>query len=437
MNTPHHTLPATGSPVPPSSDPASTDLPTPLWRLLAPICGMVFLQFFAMGLPLAVLPVHVAGVLGYSSLMVGIVVGAQSVVTLLTRHRSGTRTDTRGPRDAVTLGLRVSVASGVAYLAALSVRDATGALVLLLVARGLLGLGESLVIVGGLAWSMALAGRQRSGLVMAWVGIAMYGGIAAGAPVGTALTGLAGFRAAAVAATIVPLAGIPLARLARSVRVSPGPSATLRSITRSILLPGTALALATVSFGAIAGFSALMYEARGWSHSAAPLTAFGIAYIAARLLFGGLPDRFGGARVALGSIAVTALGQAAMWTAPSPGVAAAAAALTGAGFSLTFPSLGILAMEHVPPHNRGVALGAYVAFFDATMGLGIPALGAVVSTLGYRSAYLGGLLSAVASLTLVATPQVRAWRTSDGLATRALTTTGSAEAHFAITTEEA
>ena len=43
-------------------------------------------------------------------------------------------------------------------------------------------MGESLVITAALAWGVSLAGRERSGVVMAWVGIAMYGALALGAP---------------------------------------------------------------------------------------------------------------------------------------------------------------------------------------------------------------------------------------------------------------
>src|SRR5512139_3167991 len=71
----------------------------PLWRELAPICLMVFMEFLAMGLPLPVLPVRVHETLGFGSFAIGIAIGAQSWVTLVTRHMAGTRSDQRGPRS--------------------------------------------------------------------------------------------------------------------------------------------------------------------------------------------------------------------------------------------------------------------------------------------------------------------------------------------------
>jgi MFS family permease len=124
------------------------------------------------------------------------------------------------------------------------------------------------------------------------------------------------------------------------------------------------------------------------------MSAFGAAYVLARLLFGSLPDRFGGARIAILSAALAALGQLGMWLATSGTIAVAAAALTGFGFSLAFPSFGVEAIRRVPPQNRGVALGAYAA----CLGLGVPLLGMVVSLRGYAAAFGAGCIAALLSL---------------------------------------
>jgi len=70
---------------------------------------MVFTEILAMGFPLPVLPVRVHDTLGFGSFVVGLAIGAQSWVTLLTGLVSGTRSDRHGPRYAAILGLAVSV----------------------------------------------------------------------------------------------------------------------------------------------------------------------------------------------------------------------------------------------------------------------------------------------------------------------------------------
>lgn len=369
-----------------------------LSQALAPLCLIVFLEFLAMGLPLPVLPLHVHDTLGFGALLVGVVVGMQSVATLVTRNRAGTHADRRGPHHAATLGLALSIAAGA--LSALSTLFASSGtrLVILLAGRALLGLGESLVITSALAWAVALAGRERSGLVMAWIGIAMYAALAAGAPVGAALHASAGFGVLSLAAALAPaLAFVPLA-LARQVQPVGGVRLPFRAVVGLIWLPGLGLALAAVGFGAIAAYSALYFAHQGWRYASLAMTAFGAAYIVARLAFGTFPDRFGGARVAVASVALAVVGQAGMWLATSGAMAVAFAAITGAGFSLSFPSFGVVALGQVPAQNRGVALGAYTACFDAAMGLGVPALGAAVSVVGYRGAFAVGATAAVGAL---------------------------------------
>jgi MFS family permease len=372
----------------------------PLWRDLAPICIMVFLEFLAMGLPLPVLPVRVHGALGFGSFVVGIVIGAQSWATLVTRHSAGTRTDDRGPRRAAVIGLLVSVVASSLYAVSTVVASASGSLTVLLLGRALLGVGESFVITAALAWGVALAGRERSGLVMAWVGIAMYGAIAVGAPLGATLDAHVGFVGMAIVAALAPALGIGSAFVVRTGRPVGGSRLPFHRVAALIWVPGAGLALCALGFGAIAAFGTLLFHAHGWPHAALAMTAFGAAFVLARLLFGGLPDRFGGATIAAGSALVAMIGQVGMWLATSGPIAVAAAALTGLGFSLAFPSFGVEAIKRVPAQNRGVALGAYTACFDLTMGVGVPLLGATVGTFGYGAAFALGAMAAAASLVI-------------------------------------
>lgn len=379
----------------PQTPPAISLLPA-----LAPICAIVFLEFLAIGLPLPVLPMHVHGALGFGSFVVGIAIGMQSWATLATRHAAGTRTDAQGPRRAAMLGLLISVAAGTIYSVSSTLSDSVVSLLVLLLGRVLLGVGESLVITAALAWGVALAGPQRSGLVMAWVGIAMYGAIAVGAPLGSALDAQAGFLGVSLVSALAPLAGIGALLLARPVTPLGGARLPFRRIAKQIGLPGAGLALAALGFGAIAAFGTLLFNERGWSHSALAMTAFGTAFVLSRLLFGALPDRFGGARIAAASAAVATVGQLAIWFASSGTMAVAASALTGLGFSLAFPAFGIEAIRGVPPQNRGVALGAYTACFDLALGVGVPLLGVVVGTFGYSAAFAVGALAATGSLVI-------------------------------------
>jgi predicted MFS family arabinose efflux permease len=235
---------------------------------------------------------------------------------------------------------------------------------------------------------------------MAWVGIAMYGALALGSPLGTALDARYGFVAMALAAALAPVAGMGAALLARPVQPVGGTGLPFRRIAAMIALPGAGLALSAVGFGAIAAFGTLLFHARGWPYAALAMSAFGAAFVLARSIFSGLPDRFGGATIAAASALVVTIGQLGMWLSTSEPMAVTSAALTGLGFSLAFPSFGVEAIRRVPAQSRGVALGAYTACFDLTMGVGVPLLGVAVGAFGYAAAFAIGALAGAASLVI-------------------------------------
>lgn len=72
-----------------------------------------------------------------------------------------------------------------------------------------------------------------------------------------------------------------------------------------------------------------------------------------------------------------------LWLAPNPNLALAGAALTGFGFSLVFPALGVEAVNLVPAASRGAAVGAYSLFIDLSLGITGPVAGAVAAGFGF------------------------------------------------------
>ena len=152
-------------------------------------------------------------------------------------------------------------------------------------------------------------------------------------------------------------------------------------------LPGVGLALSSVGFGAMTAFVALVFAARGWSVWPA-FTIFAVAFILARVLFGDLADRVGGARVALVCVLIEAAGQALIWLAPWSALALLGAALTGFGFSLVYPGFGVEAVRRAPPQNRGLAMGAYTACLDVALALASPALGLIANAAGLDIVFL-------------------------------------------------
>lgn len=380
----------------------ATDPQSDVVRQLLPFSLAVFLGFLAIGIPLPALPGQVGHALGFGNVIVGCVVGAQSLATLLTRQFAGRLCDTRGPKLTALLGFCAASAAVLIYLVSdMAVSQPLLGLALLVVGRLLLGLGESLFITATATWSIARVGAQHAGRAMAWQGMAMYGALAVGAPLGSLLLDRGGFKSVAVCALLCPLAGAWLASRWADVAPTRGHGVSFLRVLRAIWLPGLGLALASSGFGTMAAFLPPRYQAAGWSNPGAALTAFGVTYIVMRLFFGGVPDRIGGYRVAAVSLLVEALGQVLIWHAGSATMALLGAAITGVGYSLVFPSLGVEAMKRVSRESRGLVIGAYLACFDLGLAMAGPVAGVVAQGFGVRSAFLASALAAAVSVTLI------------------------------------
>lgn len=368
-------------------------------RQLLPIALAVFVGFLTIGLPLPVLPLHLHDTLGMGTLAVGVVIGAQFAAALLSRAWAGAMADTQGARRAVIAGLVLAACSGLAYLASLAfVATPATSVGVLLLGRLLLGCAESLVVTGALSWGVGLVGPHNAGKVMAWVGVAMYGAYAAGAPAGVALQAQWGSGGVAAATVLTPLLALVLVAGLRPVAPSALRRTPFYQVLGAVWLPGLGLALSSVGFGVITAFVALLFAAMEWGNAALAFTCFGLAFIGARLLFGHLPDQLGGARVALVCVLIEALGLLLIWGADSASIAYLGAALTGFGYSLAFPGFGVEAVRRAAPQSRGAAMGAYVAFLDISLGITGPAAGALAGAWGVEAVYLVGALAVALSL---------------------------------------
>jgi MFS family permease len=359
--------------------------------------------YLAIGLPLAILPTYVHFRLGFSAALAGLVISIQYIATFLSRPWAGRISDHKGAKISVLWGMAACTASGVLLLgaAALHRNPAWLSLTILIASRLVLGIGESLGSTGATLWGISSAGPEHTAKVISYNGVSTYGALALGAPLGVVMESHWGLMSVALLTIVVCAVAYGWAALKPPVPVTPGEHLPFRHVLGRVTPHGMGLALGGVGYSALATFVTLFYASRRWDGAALCLTAFGTAFIAARLLFIRTISTFGGFPVTKICLVIESLGVLLLWLSTSPWMALCGAALAGAGYSLVFPALGVEAVERVPLENRGTALSVYTVFADVSFFMVGPVAGAVIGAFGYRSVFLFALFCVVAAMGIV------------------------------------
>ncbi|MGN8252247.1 MFS transporter [Pseudomonas sp. SMV7] len=370
-------------------------------RQILSIVFYTFIAFLCIGLPIAVLPGHVHDQLGYGAIVAGATIGLQYLATLLSRPFAGRVADTLGGKRAIRFGLLGIAGCGLlTLLSALTVTLPLLSLALLLGGRLLLGIAQGLIGVATLSWGISQVGPEHTARVISWNGIASYGAIAIGAPLGVLAVDGLGFSVLGPALLLLALLALLVLRKRSAVAVVRGERLPFWSAFGRVAPCGLGLTLASIGYGTLTTFVTLYYLEQGWVGAAWCLSAFGLCFILSRLLFVNAVNRFGGYNVAVACMATEVLGLSLLWLAPSPPWALVGAGLTGVGLSLVYPALGVEAIRQVPASSRGAGLGAYAVFFDMALAIAGPLMGALAVHLGYALVFAVAALLALAGVGL-------------------------------------
>lgn len=376
---------------------------SPIDRTLLSLMTCVFTVFLVTGAALPALPLHIHDGLGFSAFTVGLVLGAQFAAALLCRLWSGTVSDRRGPKFAVTAGLGLAVLAGLFYLASM-MSDGSPMLSIGILALGrvLLGGAESFIMIGAQSWCLSLAGPGNVGKMIAWIGTAMFVTLALGAPLGSFLYATWGFASigwatlAGAVATWLLVAAIP------AIWPAPQSRKATTQVLKAVWVPGLAMAFSSLGYGIMTAFAVLLFVQKGWQPAWLSFTAFAVALMVARMFFGPLPDRLGGARTAMIFIVIHSAGLTLIWLSPYAWLAFVGSAMAGFGYALVYPGLGMEAVARAPAEARGLAMGVYTAFIDLALGLFAPLLGLLANVIGLAQIFLVTALLALCAVPIAA-----------------------------------
>jgi len=343
-----------------------------------------FLGYFTIGLSLAVLPVFIHQQLGYSPMIAGIVISLQYVTTFLFRGYAGSIVDKKGPKPAVLLGMSGFALSGILLFVAYYLKDTPAlSLGVLVLTRFMTGFGEGLIGASPINWAIFAVGDQHTGKAISFNGIASYGALAVGAPLGVILHNAYGIGSIGLLIIVVGIMGFFYARSQKALRGDhKEPRQPFLQVLKTVSPYGICLALGGLGFGTISTFITLYYASLNWSGAVLCLSVFSLLFITGRLIFGRSIEIYGGMKTAIACLALESIGLLILALATNPHLALAGAGIAGLGFSLIFPALGVEAVRRVPASNKGAALGGYGLFIDLSLGLTGPLVGGVASHFG-------------------------------------------------------
>jgi len=373
--------------------PAETITDTSLSKVgitIASYVAFTFLGYFTIGLALGVLPIFIHQQLGYNTMIAGIVISLQYVTTFLFRGYAGNIVDKKGPKPAVILGMIGFTLSGILLFVVYILRDHTTlSLIILIITRLVTGFGEGLIGASPINWAIMAVGDKFTGKCISYNGIASYGALAAGAPIGILMHNSYGIGSIGILIIVIGVVGFIYAKSKTALKGDGNsPRESFLKVLKTVSSYGICLTLSGLGFGTISTFITLYYSYLHWQNAVLCLSVFSSMFIVGRILFANSIDKYGGMKIAICCIGLETIGLLIIWLAYVPHVALIGAGVTGLGFSLVFPALGVEAVKAVPSSNKGAALGGYGLFLDISLGLTGPLVGAVASHFGMMYIFL-------------------------------------------------
>ncbi|WP_243638912.1 MFS transporter [Streptacidiphilus pinicola] len=289
------------------------------------------------------------------------------------------------------LGYRVVLAAGLALMGAPALAlTASAALWVIVAVCVLRGVGFACTVVAGGALTASLIPAERRGEGLALVGIVSGVPSLVALPLGVWLAAHEGYGAVfTIGAAAALLAVLSVPALPDRIRAS-GRHVGLGEALRSgeLLRPAVVFGTTAVAAGIVVTFLPLVVPgSAGWAVTVALLVQPGAATIA-RWVAGRRGDRRGPAGLVVPGLLLAALGTLLTAAATSsPVLVVVAMAVFGTGFGFAQNSTLMLMYGRVPEAGYGTVSALWNFAYDAGMGVGALAFGAVAAATGYPSAF--------------------------------------------------
>lgn len=367
------------------------------YRLTWAATFVFFIAYYAL---IVALPRYLTGI-GLADWQVGLVLGATSIASLLTRPIAGVLTDRLGHQRMLLFG-------AASLLLGATLVIFTTHLWLLFTLRILQALGYVIFTTAGNALVGELATPADRSMKIAYFGLAANFAMTMTPGATDLLLPTIGLSTAFwLAGAMAVLAGLLTRLLHFAPKAKPSSGQPPFVLTqfwqfpRAIWLSMGVAALFGAGFGAYFQFFAVLLERRNIA-AAAVYAAYGLSIIATRLLFGRYLDRIGFGRVLAIAAVTMAVGLSLAAVGTTLPLLVLAAALIAAGGGFFHP---MLIAHHVTmlPDRPGWAVACFYFGFDLGIGVGAWILGAALDLGGLAALFFTATILTLATLPLIPT----------------------------------
>lgn len=348
--------------------------------------SFTFVGYFIIGLSLSVLPIFISKSLGYSLLIAGMVISLQYISTFFLRAYSGKVIDGKGPKPAVLFSMLSFSLTGIFLIFAYYFKfSPILSLGFLIITRLLTGCAEGMVGASPINWAIMALGEKHTAKIISYNGVACYGALAIGASLGIVIEHAYSLYGIGILSIILGIIGFFFAKTKENkTNTNPKENQSFWKVLGKVAPFGVCLALGGIGFASISTFITLYYNYFHWNNGALCLSVFGGLFVAGRLVFSNVINNYGGIKVAIACLFVETIGLLIIAFATNAQMALVGAGVTGLGFSLIFPALGVVAIKSVSPSSQGSALAGYGLFIDISLGVAGPIIGSVADFFGMQ-----------------------------------------------------
>lgn len=363
-------------------------LPPIFTRNFICITAINLFVFFSFQMIFPTLPLYIKQ-LGGTDSVIGLVAGAFTVTSLLTRPFAGLALDKIGRRQVFVVGLFVLILTCLSY-------SFSKTIYVIILIRLLHGFGWGISGTAASTVAAEIIPRQRFGEGMGYFSMANSVSLAIAPATGLYIVHHYGFRDMFMLSTFLVSIGFLMAWFVKYPNYRPQPERGHQPLyEKTAWGPALMIFFISATFGSLSSFLPLYAYSRGIEHVGTFFTVYASAIFISRPLTGKVVDRYsydvtiipGMLSIAVAMLMIAYLNGLALLL--------SAAFIYGLGFGTCQMSFQTMVVRNVARSRLGAANATFFSGLDLGMGLGALTLGTVAELLGYNHMFM------VASLIIV------------------------------------